>query len=324
MRRRMRSSVACSSGGRNSCSGGSRSRIVTGKPVIASKIASKSPCCIGSSLSRAARRPSSFAARIISRTTGSRSSAMNMCSVRQRPIPCAPKSRALAASAGVSAFARTCSRRCSSPQPRTVSRSSFTCGGTSGTSPMITAPVPPSMVRTSPSDRVWPCSVIVRASTSIASASQPATHGFPIPRATTAACDVMPPCAVSTPAAWISPWMSSGVVSQRTRITCSPARPRCSAVSASSTILPLAAPGEAFRPLAATSHSAVGSIIGCSSWSSCWGSMRATASSRLISASSTMSTAALTDAAAVRFAERVCRRKRSLSSTVNSMSCMSR
>ena len=29
--------------------------------------------------------------------------------------------------------------------------------------------------------------------------SQPATHGLPMPRATTAACDVMPPCAVSTP-----------------------------------------------------------------------------------------------------------------------------
>ena len=39
-----------------------------------------------------------------------------------------------------------------------------------------------------------------------------------MPRATTAACDVIPPWAVSTPAAWMSPWMSSGVVSQRTRI----------------------------------------------------------------------------------------------------------
>ena len=52
--------------------------------------------------------------------------------------------------------------------------------------------------------------------------------------------------------------MSSGVVSQRTRMTFSPALPRCSAVSASSTIFPHAAPGEAFSPLAATSHSAVG------------------------------------------------------------------
>ena len=47
--------------------------------------------------------------------------------------------------------------------------------------------------------------------------------------------------------------MSSGVVSQRTRITSSPALPRSSAVSASSTISPDAAPGEAFSPCAATS-----------------------------------------------------------------------
>jgi hypothetical protein len=43
-----------------------------------------------------------------------------------------------------------------------------------------------------------------------------------MPRATTAACEVMPPCAVRIPAAWMSPWMSSGVVSQRTRIDASP------------------------------------------------------------------------------------------------------
>ena len=38
MRSRIASDVASSSGGRNSCSGGSSSRIVTGKPAIASKI----------------------------------------------------------------------------------------------------------------------------------------------------------------------------------------------------------------------------------------------------------------------------------------------
>ena len=57
---------------------------------------------------------------------------------------------------------------------------------------------------------------------SIESASHPATQGLPIPRATTAACEVIPPCAVRTPRAWISPWMSSGVVSQRTSTTSSP------------------------------------------------------------------------------------------------------
>ena len=99
--------------------------------------------------------------------------------------------------------------------------------------------------------------------------------------------------------------MSSGVVSQRTRITLSPALPRSSAVSASSTTAPQAAPGEAFSPRAATSSCADGSIIGWSSWSSCAGSIRATASSREIRPSSTIETAAFSAAAAVRLAERV-------------------
>ena len=67
---------------------------------------------------------------IISRITGSRSSAMNMCSVRQRPMPSAPSSRAFAASSGVSAFARTASLRNPSAHSSTVSKSSLICGGT--------------------------------------------------------------------------------------------------------------------------------------------------------------------------------------------------
>ena len=114
----------------------------------------------------------------------------------------------------------------------------------------------------------------VFAAASSVSPSQPATHGLPIPRATTAACEVIPPWAVRIPCAKIIPLMSSGVVSQRTRITLSPARPLSSAVSASKTIAPTAAPGDAFSPLAATSSDALGSIIGWSSWSSWAGSMR--------------------------------------------------
>ena len=225
---------------------------MTGRPAIASKMPSKSDCCIGSSRSSAARRPSSFSAMIISRTTGSRSGAMNMCSVRQRPIPCAPNSRALRASSGVSAFARTRRRRSSSAQPSTVWKSSLMSGATSSTAPRMTSPVPPSIVIVSPSRTSCPAMRTSRASRSTCSASQPATHGLPIPRATTAACEVMPPCAVSTPAASISPWMSSGVVSQRTRITAS-CWPCSAAVSASSTTFPDAAPGDALSPFATTS-----------------------------------------------------------------------
>ena len=88
------------------------------------------------------------------------------------------------------------------------------------------------------------------------------------------------------PCAAIIPWMSSGVVSQRTRTTASPAPPRSAAVSASKTTAPHAAPGEAFSPFAAGSSRASGSMRGWSSWSSDVGSMRATPSSRVISPSS--------------------------------------
>ena len=101
---------------------------MTGNPAIASKIPSKSDCWTGSSLSRATRRAASSRAMIISCTIGSRSWAMNMCSVRQRPIPSAPNSRALAASSGVSAFARTRSRRSSSAQSRIVPKFSSIAG----------------------------------------------------------------------------------------------------------------------------------------------------------------------------------------------------
>ena len=87
---------------------------------------------------------------------------MNMCSVRQRPMPWAPNSRAFAASSGVSAFARTFRRRTASAQPRIVSKCSLICGGTSSTSARITSPVPPSIVMRSPSESFASPIVIVR------------------------------------------------------------------------------------------------------------------------------------------------------------------
>ena len=137
--------------------------------------------------------PPRSSARIISCTTGSRSGAMNMCSVRHSPIPSAPNSRAFAASSGVSAFARTRSRRSSSAQPRIVPKFSSIAGGTRRTGPMITRPLPPSIVITSPTRNSCAPIVTVPAASSILSSPHPATHGLPIPRATTAACEVMPP-----------------------------------------------------------------------------------------------------------------------------------
>lgn len=83
---------------------------------------------------------------------------------------------------------------------------------------------------------------------STSAAVHPLTQHLPIPRATTAACEVMPPNAVSTPAADFIPWMSSGVVSLRTRITSSPMLAMVSASSGVNTTLPVAAPGDAGRP----------------------------------------------------------------------------
>ena len=89
-----------------------------------------------------------------------------------------------------------------------------------------------------------------------------------MPRATTAACEVMPPRVVRMPSAACMPWMSSGEVSTRTRITFLPPAFSSAASSEVNTISPEAAPGEAGRPLAITLRCARGSMVGCSSWSS--------------------------------------------------------
>ena len=122
---RVTSTSSSSRLGRNSCSGGSISRMMTGRPSIASKMPSKSPCCRTSSLPSAPcrtwrRPPARRRSRRLARgglwpwlaspggprgwrhgTIGRRSSSRNMCSVRQRPMPSAPKLTAWAASARV-------------------------------------------------------------------------------------------------------------------------------------------------------------------------------------------------------------------------------
>ena len=145
-----------------------------------------------------------------------------------------------------------------------------------------------------------------------------------MPRATTAAWEVMPPRVVRIPSAACMPWMSSGLVSTRTRMTLRPCDFRCSASSDENTISPEAAPGEAGSPVAITLRAAPGSMVGCSSWSSAPGSTRVTASSRVINPSLASSTAMRSAALAVRLPERVCSIHSLPCSTVNSRSCMSR
>ena len=260
---------------------------------------------------------------IIARILGWRSSAMNMCSVRHRPMPSAPSSRAFFAPAGSSALARTAKRRISSAHSSTVSKYSSTRASISGTSSKVTQPLVPSMAMKSPSPTVEPLAETVLAPRSILRSLAPTTAGRPIPRATSAACEALPPSLVRIPLAAWKPATSSASVNGRTRITSRPSCSACTASLAVNTISPLAAPGEAETPLASTSNSALGSKVGCSSASSELGSMVESASSLESSPSSTASTAKRTAACAGRLALRVCSMNSCPSSIVNSVSCMS-
>mmetsp|Transcript_37749 Transcript_37749/g.118186 ORF Transcript_37749/g.118186 Transcript_37749/m.118186 type:complete len:299 (-) Transcript_37749:1759-2655(-) len=244
-----RSRSHSSSQGRNSCSGGSRRRTVTGRPSMASKMPSKSLRCSGSSSVMAVAFSSGDCARIMRRTEARRASSKNMCSVRTRPMPWAPFLRATAASSGVSALASTRRRRVLSAQPMKRAREPVSSASLRSCSPRSTSPVLPLMAMTSPSLKVAPeASVAVVAPTSRSEA--PTTQGLPQPRATTAAWEVMPPREVSMPSAACMPPTSSGEVSSRTRITflmpCS--LTSSSALAAEKAATPTAAPGEAGRP----------------------------------------------------------------------------
>ena len=132
-----------------------------GNPLMIVKSSTKSARCIGRSFDKAARRPASSSARIISRTEMIRSPSKNMCSVRHRPMPSAPKFLAVFASSGVSALARTFMRRTPSAQPIRVANSPESSGSSIFTEPCSTWPVEPSMVIVSPFASVTPPTDIV-------------------------------------------------------------------------------------------------------------------------------------------------------------------
>ena len=121
-------------------------------------------------------------------------------------------------------------------------------GVITATSPTTISPDVPEIEITSPSCTVTPPATNCLRARSITTASAPQIAGLPMPRATTAACDTRPPREVRIPSAAIMPCRSSGEVSGRTRITCSPASWRASASSAVKYTLPTAAPGDAFEP----------------------------------------------------------------------------
>ena len=154
---------------------------------MAVKIPMKSSRWKGSRRSTASFRSFSSLAMIISRTMAMRSSLKNMCSVRTSPMPSAPNSRALAASAGVSTLARTLvvARFCA--QRRISRNSSDSSGSTSGRAPLMTSPVAPFSVMTWPSRTTAPPARKRCRSSSTTTSPAPTTQHLPQPRATTAA-----------------------------------------------------------------------------------------------------------------------------------------
>ena len=197
--------------------------------------------------------------------------------------------------------------------------------GVTATSPRKTSPVEPSMEIVSPSATTVPSWVVNRpALVSTSSDSAPQTHVRPMPRATTAACEVLPPRLVRMPRAATMPWRSSGVVSRRTRMTSAPASARRTAVSESNTASPTAAPGDALIPTATGTAPPSWSKWGNISWASWSPVTRSRASSSVSTPSSSRSFAMRKEASAVRFPTRVWSIHRCPSSMVNSMSHMSR
>ncbi len=154
---------------------------------------------------------------------------------------------------------------------------------------------------------------------------QPATQQAPIPRATTAACEVIPPRAVKIPSAAYIPSISSGDVSSLTSTTFSPFCALSTASAAVNAILPQAAPGDAGKPLAIGFAFLItwSSNVGCNKASNCFGSIFNSASSVEIIPSSTKSQAIFSAARAVLLPLRVCSIYNLPRSIVNSISCIS-
>ncbi len=181
------------------------------------------------------------------------------------------------------------------------------------------------MEMTSPSSTMCPPGTVIRRRlVSTSSSSAPQTQVLPMPRATTAAWEVLPPREVRIPSAAIMPSRSSGLVSRRTRMTFSPERDHLTAVYESKTALPTAAPGEAAMPRPTFSTLASSSKRGNISWASCAPLTRCRASASSIRPWSTSWVAMRKAAPAVRLPTRVWSIHSWPRSMVNSMSHRSR
>ena len=183
-----RSCIPSRSFGKNSCKGRSNNLIQTGRPFIRVNNSKKSDLCMGNNLSSTALRSSLLWAKIISRIKVRRSASKNMCSVLQRPIPCALKFCAVFASLGVSAFALTFISPASSAHSNINLSESSNAASINFGVPSSTCPSVPSIVIKSPSLNVRPSEIEKALSLEFKLISEtPTTHGSPIPRPITAA-----------------------------------------------------------------------------------------------------------------------------------------
>ena len=165
--------------------------------------------------------------------------------------------------------------------------------------PSYTKPVPPSIEIWSPSTYFLP--LIITWSSLTLKSLLPTIQALPIPLATTAACEVIPPRAVKIPSDRFIPSISSGDVSILTKIVGRPLSAYSTAFLALKTIKPEAAPGLAGKPVAIGSISCKASNLncGCNSPSIISRSKLSMASFLLIIPSLTKSLAILTAAWAV-------------------------
>ena len=156
-----------------------------------------------------------------------------------------------------------------------------------------TSPLEPFRLSQSPSFSTLSPNLTVFFARSMCMASHPTMQHLPQPRATSAACEVIPPRVVRIPSAARMPSMSSGDVSSRMRMAFMPSAAAAMASAELNTIWPTAPPGDAGRPIARTVafFSEVGFRIGWSISSSCAGETLITAVFSSIIFSSTMSRA---------------------------------
>jgi hypothetical protein len=188
--------------GRNSCSGGSSRRMVTGRPFHGLEDALEVAALHGQQLGQGASRAGLVSARIISRTARMRSGL-------EEHVLGAAEADALGAEARATGRLRACRRwcgpgACGPCRPRASARRKLARRapgpGTVGARPSMTSPVEPSMVMSRLRARRAADPHRAAARSRSRAPSSRRRRALPMPRATTAAWEVMPPARSGCPA----------------------------------------------------------------------------------------------------------------------------